>query len=83
VRRLPPEFGLTSTALTDTIEQASTPPTAAPLSAPLRFICYCLQPLIGAYDKPTVLALRAGGLGVVVALGLGMFVLGRRRERWP
>ncbi|HEX3889085.1 hypothetical protein [Phenylobacterium sp.] len=83
VRRLLPEFGLTPAALTGAIEQARAPPTAAPLSAPLRFICYCLQPLIGAYDKPTVLALRAGGVGVVVALGLGMFALGRRRERRP
>jgi protein SCO1/2 len=81
VRRLLPEFALTPTALAAAIEQAGRPPSPAPLPAPLRFICYCLQPLTGAYDQPAVLALRVGGVGMLVALGLGVFTLRRRRER--
>jgi hypothetical protein len=81
VRRLLPEFALTPTALAAAIKQAGRPPSPAPLPAPLRFICYCLQPLIGAYDHPAVLALRVGGVGMLVALGLGVFTLRRRRER--
>jgi protein SCO1/2 len=82
VRRLLPEFALTPAALTSAIEQARNPlPVAPPISAPLRFICYCLQPLIGAYDQPTVLALRLGGVATLGVLGFGVFSLRRRRER--
>jgi protein SCO1/2 len=84
VRRLLPEFALTPAALTSALEQARSPPSVAPpLSAPLRFICYCLQPLVGAYDQPAVLALRLGGVATLGILGFGVFALRRRRERRP
>jgi protein SCO1/2 len=85
VRRVLPEFALTPAALTGALEQARTPPTMAPpLSAPLRFICYCLQPLTGAYDQPAIVALRLGGVATLGVLGFGVVLaLRRRRERRP
>lgn len=80
VAKVLPQFDLTPAALTKALRHAADPP-AGPLAAPLRIICYCLQPLVGAYDQPAVLALRAGGLAFLLALaGAGFFFL-RRRER--
>ncbi|HEX4181823.1 MAG TPA: hypothetical protein VHY34_01035, partial [Caulobacteraceae bacterium] len=82
VRSLLPEIALTPAALTQAIDQAKGSPQPV-LSEPLRLICYCLQPLTGAYDGPAVLALRAGGVAMLAALGLGALALHRRREQRP
>ena len=82
VARMLPQFALTSASLSQALLHADQPPTR-PLPAPLRFICYCLQPLTGAYDKPATLALRAGGVGFLAAAGLAGLALRRRRGRRP
>lgn len=82
VGALLPQFALTSAALSRAIAAARAPdPPAAAWPAPLRFICYCLQPLTGAFDDPVVLALRIGGVGFVAAAAAAGFIWLRARER--
>jgi protein SCO1/2 len=80
VARVLPEFALTPAALTLAVAHADDPPSAT-LPAPLRILCYCLQPLLGAYDQPAMFALRAAGVVFIAALAGGALALRRRTRR--
>jgi protein SCO1/2 len=80
VARVLPEFALTPAALTSAIAHADDPPSGV-LPATLRILCYCLQPLVGAYDQPAMFALRTAGVVFIAALAGGAFALRRRTRR--
>ncbi|HUZ12620.1 MAG TPA: hypothetical protein VMU93_07230 [Caulobacteraceae bacterium] len=80
VSRILPQFALTGAGIAGALEHAATRP-AGLLTTPLRIICYCLQPLTGAFDAPAVFALRTACLGFLVAAGAAFLMLRRARER--
>ncbi|MGH6957564.1 MAG: hypothetical protein ACREEW_12945 [Caulobacteraceae bacterium] len=76
-----PEFDLKPATVTAALRAAAKGRAADVLSEPLRIICYCLQPLVGAYDKPAVIALRVAGLGFLGLAVAGLLTLVLRRRR--